>query len=208
LASSLAPPLASAPAAVGLAPAPLKLGGAPVKLGGFKAGGKLGGKRLGGGGGGGGSGAGGSAAAFVVDDGPKMGPLVAIDYSEEEKAAVVPAAVPLSADELKALVASIPTQRDELYAAEVRWDVVAKAGLVEAKLKPFINKKMVEYLGEEEPGLVTHIADKLGQNIAAAAVEEALAAVLDEDAEVFVVKLWRMLLFEIRSYLASHPTEK
>jgi RNA-binding protein 25 len=176
--------------------APIKLGALPVKLGGLKPVAKLGAaKKLGGVGV---VGAGVAPAAFVVDEGPKMGPLVAIDYTEEEKAAVTPAVAPPTAEELKQLVNSIPTQRDALYAAPIDWDLVGRSGLVEAKLRAFINKKMAEYLGEEEPSLVAHVLDKLAQRTPAAAIEQGLAKVLDEEAGVFVVKLWRMLLFELR----------
>jgi hypothetical protein len=186
---------APATAPIGSA-APIKLGALPVKLGGLKPVAKLGAaKKLGGGGV---VGAGVAPAAFAVDEGPKMGPLVAIDYTEEEKAAVTPAVAPPTAEELKQLVNSIPTQRDALYAAPVDWDLVGRSGLIEAKLRAFINKKMAEYLGEEEPSLVAHVLDKLAQRTPAAAIEQGLAKVLDEEAGVFVVKLWRMLLFELR----------
>jgi RNA-binding protein 25 len=186
---------ATAPTGGAPATAPIKLGALPVKLGGLKPVAKLGAaKKLGGGV----VGAGVAPAAFAVDEGPKMGPLVAIDYTEEEKAAVTPAVAPPTAEELKQLVNSIPTQRDALYAAPVDWDLVGRSGLIEAKLRAFINKKMAEYLGEEEPSLVAHVLDKLAQRTPAAAIEEGLAKVLDEEAGVFVVKLWRMLLFELR----------
>ena len=176
--------------------APIKLGAMPVKLGGLKPVAKLGAaKKLGGGGV---VGAGVAPAAFAVEEGPKMGPLVAIDYTEEEKAAVAPAVAPPTAEELKQMVNSIPTQRDALYAAPIDWDLVGRSGLLEAKLRAFINKKMEEYLGDEEPSLVAHVLDKLAQRTPAAAIEEGLAKVLDEEAGVFVVKLWRMLLFELR----------
>jgi RNA-binding protein 25 len=190
-------PIGGAPATAPIgSAAPIKLGALPVKLGGLKPVAKLGAaKKLGGGGVVGG---GVAPAAFVVDEGPKMGPLVAIDYTEEEKAAVTPAVAPPTAEELKQLVNSIPTQRDALYAAPVDWDLVGRSGLIETKLRAFINKKMAEYLGEEEPSLVAHVLDKLAQRTPAAAIEQGLAKVLDEEAGVFVVKLWRMLLFELR----------
>ena len=136
------------------------------------------------------------------------GPLVAIDYSEEERAAVAPpapVAVALTSEDINVIVRNIPTDRDALYAASIDWDVVASAGLVEEKLKPFIGKKMVEYLGEEEPSLVAHVVDKLAQRTPAVDIEAGLAAVLDDDAAVFVTKLWRMLLFEMRQYMAKYP---
>ena len=79
--------------------------------------------------------------------------------------------------------------------------------LVESKLREFIGRKMKEYLGEEEPSLVEHVVGKLAARVGAAAIEEVLAKVLDEDAQVFVVKLWRMLLFEMKAYQAGLATD-
>lgn len=134
--------------------------------------------------------------------------LIPIDYSDEEQAAVAKpapkATVALSKDQLTALIASIPTGKDALYLEAVEWETVELANVAETKLRPFIAKKMVEYLGEEEPTLVEHVLDKIKKRTAAAAIEEGLAPVLDDEAAVFVVKLWRMLLFEIKAYQASH----
>lgn len=160
-----------------------------------------------------------AAPSFAVDDGPKMGPLVPIEYSEEERKAVadlVPAAPPaaaapapaaaISAEALKALIATIPTQREALYAEGVDWETVEAAGVVEAKLRPFVAKKMHEYLGEDEPSLVEHVVGKLRARTAASVLEDELAKVLDDEAQVFVVKLWRMLLFEMRAKQAGQST--
>ena len=77
------------------------------------------------------------------------------------------------------------------------WAVLEEAQTVDLKLRAFIAKKMVEYLGEDEPTLVEHILAKLRAQTSAADIEEHLAKVLDDDAAVFVVKLWRMLVFEM-----------
>ena len=66
-----------------------------------------------------------------------------------------------------------------------------------AKLQPFIAKKMVEYIGEEEPTLVNFVMGKLAARARPEAIEEELEKVLESDATVFTIKLWRMLHFEI-----------
>jgi len=66
-----------------------------------------------------------------------------------------------------------------------------------------VSKKMEEYLGEDEPTLVNFVLDKLAARTAAAEVEAEVAKVLDEEAEPFTVKLWRMLLFEIKRAKAT-----
>ena len=50
---------------------------------------------------------------------------------------------------------------------------------------------------EEEPSLVEFIVEKVGEHVGAESMCEELQPVLDSEAEAFVIKLWRMLLYEI-----------
>jgi len=95
------------------------------------------------------------------------------------------------------MILSIPTKRADLFVAEVDWDVALASNVLDEKIKPWISKKMVEYLGEDEPTLVEFIMGKLHAKTGAEAIEAEMAKVLDDDAQVFTVKLWRMLLFEV-----------
>ena len=70
----------------------------------------------------------------------------------------------------------------------------------------FVGKKMKEYLGEEEPELVELIIGKLQARATPSVIEADLTQILDDEAAVFVVKLWRMLLFEIKAKQAGHQT--
>ena len=62
-------------------------------------------------------------------------------------------------------------------------------------MKAWIGKKMIEYLGEEEETLGTFIDSKLRARCDPNDLLAELTVVLDEDAEPFMVKLWRMLIF-------------
>ena len=120
--------------------------------------------------------------------------------------AAVDAADALTSEETKALIAGIPTSHHELYAAPVAWDLVvdgAPGGVLDGRLKPFLEKKIREYLGGDEPALVEHLLGRLRQRVGAEALEAEVARVLDADARPFVVKLWRLLLFEVRARQAG-----
>lgn len=134
--------------------------------------------------------------------------IVPIDYSEEERLAgpapsaaisAATAAINASAEEKrlqqKALVDKIPTEKAKLFAYDVDWDAVESADIVRTSMKPWVTKKMVEYLGEEEDTLTDFILTKLRARAPPQDILGELQAVLDEDADVFVVKLWRMLIF-------------
>ena len=55
----------------------------------------------------------------------------------------------------------------------------------------------MEYLGEEEATLTEFIVGKLNTRCSPTDLLVELEAVLDEDAEPFVLKLWRLLIFSV-----------
>lgn len=92
---------------------------------------------------------------------------------------------------------------------------------IEKKVRPWINKKIIEYIGEPEPTLVDFIYQKVivgspPQSILDdvqmvttpkfhfqfkhfCQIFSSLFQVLDEEAEVFVVKMWRLLIYEVEA---------
>ncbi|XP_015923436.1 RNA-binding protein 25 isoform X4 [Parasteatoda tepidariorum] len=99
---------------------------------------------------------------------------------------------------IKNLIEKIPTEKIELFAYSLDWTVVDKV-LMEKRIRPWINKKIVEYIGEEEPTLVEFICSKIMAGSAAQSILDDVSMVLDEEAEVFVVKMWRLLIYEIEA---------
>ena len=87
--------------------------------------------------------------------------------SEERKKAV------------KKLVESIPTDRDELFAYKVDWDQLDE-NLMKNRIKPWINKKIIEYIGEEEATLHDFICSKIQQRTEPAKLLEQIKVILDE----------------------------
>jgi RNA-binding protein 25 len=68
-------------------------------------------------------------------------------------------------------------------------------------MKPWVTKKIFEFLGEEEKVLIEFIMGKIAAHTAPAEILQQLTLVLDEEADIFVVKMWRMLVYEM--YTAS-----
>ena len=66
---------------------------------------------------------------------------------------------------------------------------------MELVMRPWVTKKMTEYLGEEEDTLTDFILSKLKARAPPQDLLTELKVVLDEDADVFVMKLWRMFIF-------------
>ena len=86
-----------------------------------------------------------------------MRSIVPIDYEEDKNES--PEAT--RKRKQKELVDQIPTEKDALFAYKIDWDTVQKLQIAEASLRPWIVKKMVEYLGEEEKTLINFIIAKI-----------------------------------------------
>ena len=107
-----------------------------------------------------------------------------------------------SADEkrkhIKSLIEKIPTDKIDLFAYNIDWDLVDNQ-LMEKRIRPWVNKKIAEYIGEPEPSLTDFICSKVLAGSNPKAILEDVQMVLDEEAEVFVVKMWRLLIYEIEN---------
>ncbi|PIA62047.1 hypothetical protein AQUCO_00200200v1 [Aquilegia coerulea] len=97
----------------------------------------------------------------------------------------------------KQLIDMIPKTKEELFLFEINWLVYDKHELHE-RMRPWISKKITEFLGEEETTLVDYIVSKTKEHVRASEMFELLQAILDDEAEMFVLKMWRMLIFEIK----------
>ncbi|XP_075723118.1 RNA-binding protein 25 isoform X1 [Rhipicephalus microplus] len=99
---------------------------------------------------------------------------------------------------IKSLIDRIPTSKEELFNFNFDRSLVDNA-LMDKRIRPWINKKIIEYIGEEEPTLVDFICSKVLAGSAAQSILNDVSMVLDEEAEVFVVKMWRLLIYEIEA---------
>jgi len=111
---------------------------------------------------------------------------------------LLPSTKPVTAEDkrklIKTLIEKIPTGKEELFAYPLDWTMVDPT-LMERRIKPWVNKKIVEYIGEEEPSLTDFICSKVMANSMPQTILNDVAMVLDEEAETFVVKMWRLLIY-------------
>lgn len=56
--------------------------------------------------------------------------------------------------------------------------------------------KLAELVGEEDEDLVTHVMKLVDARVTAQRLADAVRDVLDEEADMFVVRLWRFIIFE------------
>lgn len=155
----------------------------------------------------------GVADIFNADDDEEVNDMAAkkrrmtlLDMNDDDKSSslqsVGGASAPSTAEEkrkwIKNFIEKIPTKKKELFAWKVNWTLVDQ-DLVDKRIKPWINKKIVEYIGEDEPTLTEFICTKVHSHTPPDTILSDISMVLDEEAEVFVMKMWRLLIYEIEA---------
>ncbi|KFB53645.1 AGAP004546-PA-like protein [Anopheles sinensis] len=98
---------------------------------------------------------------------------------------------------IKSIIDKIPTEKNDLFNYPLDWNEIDST--IEKKIRPWINKKIIEYIGEPEPTLVDFICSKVLAGSTPQGILDDVQMVLDEEAEVFVVKMWRLLIYEVEA---------
>ncbi|KAI2628433.1 hypothetical protein GGS21DRAFT_540549 [Xylaria nigripes] len=113
----------------------------------------------------------------------KFEPTTAAAMSDEERDQAV-----------RALAQEIPNEKEGLWDWDVKWDFLDES-VIREKLRPFVEKKLVEYLGVQEQLLIEVVEEHLRKHGNPGELVEELAEALDDEAEALVKKLWRMVIF-------------
>jgi len=99
----------------------------------------------------------------------------------------------------KNLADCLPTRKDKMFSFRIDWTTLERANILEKKMKPWVGKKVAEYAGEEIEEFRDFVLSHIGKRTPPAKLVEEVGAFLDDVAEEFVMKVWRMLLFEVES---------
>ena len=86
--------------------------------------------------------------------------------------------------------------RDEVFASEINYDAIEHHNIIEQKVRPWVAKKIKEYLGVEEEAMIRLVLNHITNRHSAQALFDKVAPILDDLAESFVLKLWQVVLFE------------
>jgi len=99
-----------------------------------------------------------------------------------------------NAQDLQILAEKVPTDKDKVFAYPLNWAGIDEAKIIEKRVVPWVSKKIAEYIGEEEKSLIDFIISKLNARAPPDDITRNLKVVLEEEAEQFVYKLWRLLI--------------
>lgn len=131
----------------------------------------------------------------------KHKPLTRLDTPTAAAAGPAPVApaveTKLRDDQMRKLIQQVPTEKAKAFAFEIDWSAVHAHNIIEKKLRPWVKKKVTEYLGAEEQGMIEFIMRKVASATPPQTLLSELEGFLDEEAENFTVKMWRMLIFEV-----------
>lgn len=90
------------------------------------------------------------------------------------------------------LAAEIPNDKEGLWKWDVKWEFVDETIIAE-QLKPFVEKKIMEYLGVQEEMLVDVVEEHIRKRGSPGDLVEELEGPMEQEAESMVRKLWRMV---------------
>lgn len=70
---------------------------------------------------------------------------------------------------------------------------------MDKRIRPWVTKKIAEYMGEKEVDLIDFVCTLLSNRTDGSTVLREVAIVLDDEAEKFVIHMWRLLIFELEA---------
>ena len=108
-----------------------------------------------------------------------------IEISKEEKMAQL--------TQIKELYKKLPS---DVFSYSIEWDSIFEFDLIQKICKPWIAKKIKEYMGVEEPMMINIVLKLLNQKCSNSQLLSKIQNILDDASEEFVEKLWRVIVFE------------
>ena len=96
----------------------------------------------------------------------------------------------------KEIYLNLPQSKDEVFAFPINHDALEEHAVIERLVRPWVAKKIKEYLGVEEEAMIRLVLNHVTNRLSAGALLDKVAPILDDVAENFVLKLWQVILFE------------
>jgi len=96
------------------------------------------------------------------------------------------------------VVKLVPKDPEKTLSTKIDWNLVYEGNLIELKMRKWITERLKSYLGgQEDQELTNFVVGLLTAKANVKQIKTELVVVLEDDAENFVVKMWRRLIFEV-----------
>ncbi|CDW73846.1 UNKNOWN [Stylonychia lemnae] len=99
-------------------------------------------------------------------------------------------------EKTKELYAKLPKTKEDIFKFQLNWNNLFMHDVIEKVGRPWIGKKVKEYMGVEEQAVVQLIIKILNQKPDHIGLQSKLKDILDQKTEEFVMKLWQTMAFE------------
>lgn len=97
---------------------------------------------------------------------------------------------------LKSVYAIIPSKKKEIFKYPIKWELIEKHNIIETKIRQTVCNSIRELLGAEDDAVIDLIVKKVVRHCTPQDILDKIEEFLENDAEKFVIKLWRALIFE------------
>eukprot|EP01132_Coremiostelium_polycephalum_P003282 gene3282-4111_t len=103
-------------------------------------------------------------------------------------------------EEIQEMISKLPSEKEDVFAMALEWDIIDKYNIIDQKMQPWIMKKVIEFFGGKEDApldYIDYIINLLKERSPPKDIISKLQEVFDNEAESFVIRMWRMFLFNI-----------
>lgn len=90
----------------------------------------------------------------------------------------------------------MPKTKEKLFEYEIEWQGLFDCNIIQLVCRPWIAKKILEYMGEEEPVMINIVVKLLNQKCSSEQMRSKMQDIMDDACDEFVEKLWKVIVFE------------
>jgi len=95
------------------------------------------------------------------------------------------------------VVQTIPTTTEGVFATPVDWQYLSKE-IMDNKIKPWVVTSFTKFFGQPHDDMVNFVVEMIKAQQPPATLASELRPILDDETDTFMLKLWRMIIFETR----------
>ncbi|CAD2083945.1 RNA-binding protein 25, putative [Plasmodium vinckei lentum] len=98
------------------------------------------------------------------------------------------------------ILEKIPSEEEDIFNYPIEWDILKLKDNISTKLKPWIYKKITEYIGADEKEVIEEISNFFVEQILKETAPKDMLSeaekFLDSDGKKFIINMYRLIVFE------------